>query len=176
MLEILATRRNLPTRLSVLIAGLFSWDATATALKEIPSAKSLLVEISLALKTASPLLVFISLDHCPFCKIARENYLIPLMSEQSIYIVQVSFGHLTSVTDMRGHVITQDQMIRAWGVKVAPTVLFVGRGGKEVAPRLTGGSTSDFYGAYLDERLRLARAEIARDQAGVKTAVLNRNY
>jgi thioredoxin-related protein len=168
MLERLATRRNFPVRLSVLITGLFSWNARATALKEIPSAKSLQVEISLALKTASPLLVFISLDHCPFCKIARENYLVPLMNEQSISIVQVNFGHLTSVTDTRGFALAQDQLIRAWGVKVAPTVLFLGRDGKEVAPRLVGGSTSDFYGAYLDERLRLARNEIVRDQTGSK--------
>ncbi|MEN9669959.1 MAG: hypothetical protein RL018_236, partial [Pseudomonadota bacterium] len=34
--------------------------------------------------------------------------------------------------------------------------------------RLVGGSTSDFYGAYLDERLRLARTEIVRDQTGSK--------
>ncbi|MEN9671114.1 MAG: hypothetical protein RL018_1391 [Pseudomonadota bacterium] len=168
MLEGLATRRNFLARLSALIAGLFSWNARATALKEIPIAKSLLVEISLALKKASPLLVFISLDHCPFCKIARENYLVPLMNEQSVAVVQVNFGHLTSVTDTRGHALTQDQMIRAWGVKVAPTVLFLGRDGKEIAPRLVGGSTSDFYGAYLDERLRLARTEIVRDQTGSK--------
>ena len=58
--------------------------------------------------------------------------------------------------------MSQDQLIRAWGVKVAPTVLFLGKDGREVAPRLVGGTTSDFYGAYLDERIRVAQTAIAR--------------
>lgn len=36
-------------------------------------------------------------------------------------------------------------------------MLFFGRGGVEVAERLTGGYIPDFYGAYLDERLAQAR-------------------
>ena len=38
------------------------------------------------------------------------------------------------------------------GVSVAPVVLFIGPGGREVAPRLSG-YMADFYGAYLDERM-----------------------
>ncbi len=163
MLENRSTRRNFPVRLSAMIVGLLSLDAKSAAFKEFPVAKSLQAEILLALKTSSPLLVFVSLDNCPFCKIARENYLLPLMNEQSIPIVQVNFRHFASVIDMRGQVMTQDQLIRAWGIKVAPTVLFLGKEGKEVAPRLTGGSTSDFYGVYLDERVRIAQTAILRD-------------
>ena len=163
MFESRLTRRNFPVRLSAMIAGLFSLETKSATLKEIPIAKSLQAEILIALKTASPLLVFVSLDNCPFCKIARENYLLPLMNNQSIAIVQVNFRHLASVIDSHGHVMTQDQLIRMWGVKVAPTVLFLGKEGREIAPRLTGGSTSDFYGAYLDERIRIAQTAILRD-------------
>lgn len=46
---------------------------------------------------------------------------------------------------------------------MAPTVLFLGKEGREVAPRLVGGSTSDFYGAYLEERIRTAQVTISRD-------------
>ena len=53
-----------------------------------------------------------------------------------------------------------DALLQAWGVKVLPTVLFFGKGGVEVAPRLVGASIPDFYGAYLDERLRVARAAV----------------
>ena len=163
MLENRYTRRSLIVRLSGVVVACLSLDAKSAIFKEIPVAKSLQVEISLALKISSPLLVFVSLDNCPFCKIARENYLLPLMNEQSIPIVQVNFRHSASVIDSRGQVMTQDQLIRAWGVKVAPTVLFLGKEGKEVAPRLTGGSTSDFYGVYLDERVRIAQSAIQHD-------------
>jgi thioredoxin-related protein len=157
------TRRNFQIRFGAIVVGLLSLDAISAPLREIPAAKSLQSEISIALKMASPLLVFVSLDNCPFCKIARENYLLPLMNEQSIPVVQVNFRNMASVTDARGNVMTQDQLVRAWGVKVAPTVLFLGKDGREIAPRLTGGSTSDFYGAYIDERIRIAQTVIARD-------------
>ncbi len=157
------TRREFQNFTSMALLGLLSVKVLAAALSEIPAAKSLQNEIAGALKIPSPLLVFISLDNCPFCKIAKNNYLIPLMSEQSVPIVQVNFRYASSVIDWQGKTTTQDQLIRAWGIKVAPTVLFLGKDGKEVAPRLTGGSTSDFYGAYLDERIRIAQTAIARD-------------
>jgi hypothetical protein len=37
-------------------------------------------------------------------------------------------------------------------------VLFFGAKGKEVAERLEGGYIPDFYGAYLEQRLQVARA------------------
>jgi thioredoxin-related protein len=157
------TRRHFQIHFGAMLAGFFSIDASSAPLKAIPATQSLQAEISAALKMASPLLVFVSLDNCPFCKIARENYLLPLMNEQSIPVVQVNFRNSSSVLDARGNVTTQDQLVRAWGVKVAPTVLFLGKDGKEIAPRLTGGSTSDFYGAYLEERIRILQNVIARD-------------
>jgi thioredoxin-related protein len=157
------TRRNFQIRFGAMLAGFFLIDASSAPLKAIPTTQSLQAEISAALKMASPLLVFVSLDNCPYCKIARENYLLPLMNEQSIPVVQVNFRNSSSVLDARGNVTTQDQLVRAWGIKVAPTVLFVGKDGKEIAPRLAGGSTSDFYGTYLDERIRMAQTAIAHD-------------
>jgi thiol-disulfide isomerase/thioredoxin len=148
-------------------AGLFSINAISATLKDIPEAKSLQTEISVALKTGYPLLVFVSLDNCPFCKIAKNNYLMPLMNEQSVPIVQVNFRYTTPVLDWQGKTLSQDQLVKAWAVKVAPTVLFLGKDGREIAPRLVGGSTSDFYGSYLEERIRTAQTAISRD-SGMK--------
>lgn len=66
----------------------------------------------------------------------------------------------TGLLDFDGKASTHEQLVRAWQVKTAPTVLFFGREGRELAPRLVGGSLSDFYGAYLDERLAQARAAL----------------
>jgi thioredoxin-related protein len=56
--------------------------------------------------------------------------------------------------------VTHAELVRAWKIKVAPTVLFFGPRGKEVAERLRGGYIEDFYGAYLAQRLQQARAVI----------------
>jgi hypothetical protein len=126
----------------------------------LPTTASLLDALALALKDGSPLVVMVSLDGCPFCKIARENYLGPMHAQQGLHVVQVDMRSPLAIKNFKGATLTQDSLIRSWGVKVAPTLLFFGRGGVEVAERMAGAYIPDFYGAYLDERLRVARASL----------------
>ena len=126
----------------------------------LPTTASLVDELAFALKGNNPLVVMVSLDGCPFCKIARENYLSPMRIQQGLPIVQIDMRNRQAIKDLKGTMTTQDDLIRSWGVKVAPTLLFFGRGGVEVAERMVGGYIPDFYGAYLDDRLRTARASL----------------
>lgn len=126
----------------------------------LPLAMSLQEELALALKKNHPLVVMISLDGCPFCKVARRNYLIPLREQQEVPVVQVDMRSDKAVRDFKGKLLSHDAMSRAWGIRIAPTVLFFGRDGQEIAERLVGGYIPDFYGAYLDERLLQAHAAL----------------
>jgi thioredoxin-related protein len=130
--------------------------ATAT----LPSAVSLQDELALALRKGQPLVVMVSLEGCPFCKVARENYLGPMREQQGLPVVQVDMRSSRPLKDFHGAPVTHDEMSRQWRIRIAPTVLFFGRGGVEVAERLVGGYIPDFYGAYLDERLQQARATL----------------
>ena len=126
----------------------------------LPGARSLRDELALALKGGHPLVVLVSLEGCPFCRTAREHYLSPMREQQALPVVQVDMRSAAAVQDFKGAVHTHDRLVRAWNVAAAPTVLFFGRGGAEVAPRLVGGGAADFYGAYLDQRLEQARAAL----------------
>ena len=128
----------------------------------LPTTDSLPVELAHAVKKNAPLLVMVSLEGCPFCKVARENYLGPLREQQGLLVFQVDMRSKRAIKNCAGLTLTQDELIRSWGVKVVPTVLFFGRGGLEIAERLVGGYIPDFYGAYLDERLQLASAALRR--------------
>lgn len=150
------SRRQLLLAGGAVWASASAWAAPAT----LPTATSLPDELALALKKGEPLLVMVSLVGCPFCHVARQSYLAPLRVQQGVPVVQIDMRNRQNITDFQGTILTQDELIRRWGVKVAPTVLFFGRGGVEVAERLIGGYVPDFYGAYLDERLKLARAVI----------------
>ena len=108
-----------------------------------------------------PLVVMVSLDGCPFCKVVRENYLIPLQRE-GLPVVQLNMRSAQPIVDFDGSPQTQDGMVRKWGVQLAPTVLFFGPQGKEVTGRLKGAYLADFYGAYLDEKLAQARQAMAQ--------------
>lgn len=150
------SRRQWMVATGISLVSLQSMASPAT----LPTSASLLDELALALKVNNPLVVMVSLEGCPFCKIARENYLGPMRMQQGLPVVQIDMRNRLAIKDLKGVTTTQDDLIRSWGVKVAPTLLFFGRGGAEVAERMVGGYIPDFYGAYLDERLRVARASI----------------
>ncbi len=125
----------------------------------LPAAVSLPDELAAALRRGQPLVVMASLDGCPYCRMAREQHLLPLAA-QGLPVVQVDWRSDRPLRDFAGATVTHDQMIRRWGLSVAPTLLFFGPGGREVAERMVGGYLPDFYGAYLEGRLDLARRAI----------------
>lgn len=138
------------------VAALPAWGAGAV----LPAPQSLQDELVQALKMGQPLVVMVSLDGCPFCHVARNNYLAPLRQQEGVPVFQIDWRSAAAVRDFGGSAVTHAQLVRAWKIKVAPTVLFFGPGGKEVAERLEGGYIEDFYGAYLAQRLQQARAVI----------------
>ncbi len=127
----------------------------------LPVSVSLADELRLALASGAPLLVMVSLEGCPFCRMARENYLLPLHQRHGLPVVQVDMRSKHMVKNFLGQMQTHDEWIRSMNVAVAPTILFFGRGGVEVVERMSGGYIPDFYGAYLDDRLRQAKSLIA---------------
>lgn len=126
----------------------------------LPLAVSLQDELAQALKKGQPLVVMVSLEGCPFCKVARQSYLGPLHEQQGLPVVQVDMRSNRALKNFSGAGATHDEMVRQWRIRIAPTVLFFGRDGAEVAERLVGGYIPDFYGAYLDDRLQQARASL----------------
>ena len=128
----------------------------------LPSAISLPDQLAQALAAGSPLVVMVSLEGCPFCKIVRESYLAPMRQEQGLPVVQVDMRSQRRVKNFNGSTTTHEALIAAWRVELAPTVLFFGRQGVEVAQRLVGGYIPDFYGAYLEQRLESARRAVGK--------------
>lgn len=123
----------------------------------LPLAVALADELRQALAQGQPLVVLVSLAGCPFCKVVAQNFLAPLRRQDGLPVVQVDMRNSRPLRDFAGAGLTHDQVTRAWGIKIAPTLLFFGRNGVEVAERMVGGYLPDFYGAYLDERLQQAR-------------------
>jgi thioredoxin-related protein len=126
----------------------------------LPSTESLAASLDQALRVKQPLVVMVSLHGCAFCKVVRENYLQPLRAS-GLQVVQVDMRDSRALVDFDGAALTHDAWVRKQGIKLAPTVLFFGAQGREVAARLKGAYLPDFYGAYLDEQLTVARRVVA---------------
>lgn len=129
----------------------------AMAAPALPLAQSLQAELAAALGASRPLLVMVSLHGCVYCRIVREHYLLPRLAEGQP-MVQVDMHSAVPLADVRGRRGTHDDVVRSWQVRIAPTLLFLGRGGAEAAPRLEGVANLDFYDALLGQRLEQARA------------------
>ena len=79
------------------------------------------------------------------------------MQKQGFPIVQVDMRSEQQVKGFTGQLLSHDQVVKQWRVSIAPTLLFFGPRGQEVADRMEGGYLPDFYGNYLDERIATAR-------------------
>jgi thioredoxin-related protein len=135
-------------------------SATILAAETLPLAVSLPQSLAAALQLREPLVVMVSLDNCPFCKATRDSYLVPMRAQNNLQVVQVDMHSRKQAVDFSGRQLSHDDLIRGWGIKLAPTLLFFGKEGREVAERLKGASIPDFYGAYLDARLEQARKSV----------------
>ena len=155
----LAGRRQV--LMALLAPGLVGLAAPVrAAAKTLPLSRALPAELAQALANKQALVVMISLHGCPWCKLVREHYLAPMHAEEGLPVVQIDWGSKQATQTVSGEPTTHADLVRAWKIKLAPTVLFLGPGGREVAERLEGGSP-DFYSGYLDQRLEQARRALA---------------
>ena len=153
------SRRQALQGLAVCLASTGPLTAIAASVT-LPSTESLTTSLDQALRVKQPLVVMVSLHGCPFCKVVRENYLHPLRAS-GLQVVQIDMRNPRALVDFDGSSLTQDAWVKKQGIKLAPTVLFFGGPGREVAARLKGAYLPDFYGAYLDEQLAVARKAVA---------------
>ena len=150
----------LSTRRQLTLASLLLWVASqAQAAPVLPEVTSLSDSLNSALAHKQPLVVMVSLHGCAFCKVVRESYLYPLQ-QAGLPVVQINMRDSKIMTDLEGVQMTQDAWVRKQGIKVAPTVLFLGPQGREVAERLNGAYLPDFYNSYLEDHLAIARRAV----------------
>ncbi|MEP7246463.1 MAG: thioredoxin fold domain-containing protein [Gammaproteobacteria bacterium] len=106
-------------------------------------------------------IVLVSQAGCPFCRIVRENYLIPLVATRlpEVQVAEVELANPGVMQGWSGEATTQAGFARHYEVRFAPTVLFLDGGGKEIADRIVGLS-NDYFGAYLEAAIVKAHAQV----------------
>ena len=154
------TRRHMGAFLACMVAGNAWPNLPAT----LPAATDLASDLVQALQTGQPLVVLVSLEGCGYCQQVRQSYLAPMRVRNGLHVVQIDMHTTSRVADFDGQPLSHQDWVNKRAIKIAPTVLFFGAKGAEFAPRLVGASLPDFYGAYLNDRLRTAAAMITKPQ------------
>ena len=135
----------------------------ATTPNALPSTRSLPDAAQAAGRLRMPLVVMTTLKGCPYCDVVRGHYLLPMQRAGQIQAIQLDMGdRATPLTGFDGRQTTAAALVKAWNARLAPTVLFLGPKGEELAERLVGMAVPDMYGSYLESRLDEARLKLAQ--------------
>jgi len=74
---------------------------------------------------------------------------------------QVGIDRPDPVIDFAGARTTHQALAARYGMELSPTVLVVDASGRPLGEPIVGLLTVDFYGAYIDNALKAARAKLA---------------
>ena len=102
---------------------------------------------------------------CVFCAALRRDQLVHLVRESDHLGIIVAEFDLTMKTRFGGADASSPfgdspaEFARRMNVRATPTLVFMGEDG-EVAERLVGYGSPDFYGAYLDDRIETAKRAV----------------
>ena len=137
---------------------------SSQAQQHLPEPTDLRASGATAASEGRALLVLFSESGCPYCERLRKEYLLPLQRNadyrKKVMFFQVDVDAVTALRDFAGAPTTQAQLAKRYAIRTMPTVLLLGPGGKPLAAPLVGYNGSDFYGAYLDERVETAIAAL----------------
>jgi hypothetical protein len=102
--------------------------------------------------------VLFSQSDCSFCEEARENYLKPLAASRpaGLVVAEVEIDGSRRVKDWTSRSMSDAEFAKLHHAQFAPTVMFLGPRGEALAAPIVGLSR-DFFGAYLDSRITVAR-------------------
>lgn len=113
-----------------------------------------------------PLLLAFSSRHCTYCDQVEQHFLVPMLIsgdyEDRVLIRKLNIDAGVMVEDLSGEIRPARRIADEYAVDMTPTLLFLGPDGKEVADRIVGLLTPDFYGGYIDRGIDSANAALQR--------------
>lgn len=104
-----------------------------------------------------PILIMFSMRDCQYCDVVREEFLKPMLRSgdyvDRVIMLELYSDSYTQLRDFNGQLISSSELTQRYKAGFAPTVVFLDSQGKELAERLIGITTRDFYGGFLDEAI-----------------------
>lgn len=121
-----------------------------------------------------PVVALFSTRGCAWCDLLRRDHLRHLARDAKaagVIVVEFDmfdrrpFGGAAAAGSAYLESGSPAELARTLGIRVAPTVVFLGPEG-EIAERLIGYQSADFYGAYLSDRIADASAALKKAVPG----------
>ncbi len=154
-------RRSVAAGLALMVAAGAVRGAAPSGDLPLPAPASWRDALGRSGSEGRPLVVMFSTPGCPWCRALRRDVLHHLAAqsdERGVRVLELDMTDKRPFADGTGD--SPASVARGLGARVSPTVVFLGPRG-ELAERLVGYPSADFYNAYLDDRIARARAAIA---------------
>ncbi len=104
-----------------------------------------------------PVLMFFSMEHCPYCMEVEEDYLKPLLRNAEyrgkVLIRKIRVDGINTVRDFKGEQRDAGELSDDYNVSMVPTLILVDSHGKQIAPAIIGIKNSHYYSAELDDAI-----------------------
>jgi hypothetical protein len=138
--------------------------ATAGSRAGVPLAQDLRDAGQRAEQSCAPVLLEFAAEYCDYCVLLEREILAPTLLDkdydQRVVMRKLMIDDGATLRDFDNRPTDAASIAGRYKVWVTPTVLFVDRRGEEIAERLVGVSSLDFYGGYLDAALDQSRQRL----------------
>ena len=113
-----------------------------------------------------PLLLEFAAEHCEYCTLLEEEVLNPTLLnrnyERRVLMRKLVIDRSSKLRAFNDTPVSAAELASRYKVFVTPTLLFLDSQGRELAERMVGVMTLEFYGGYLDQAMD-ASSEKLRD-------------
>jgi thioredoxin-related protein len=132
------------------------------AQRPLTEATDLAADARLAAARGVPLVLLYSRDDCSWCEKVRREYLGPLSRDPATPAVirELHMDRATVLVDFAGRRTTSAEFSKRIQAQFAPTVMFHGPDGADLAEPIVGFRLADFYGAYLNSAIEESCARL----------------
>lgn len=110
------------------------------------------------------LLLLVSQPGCHYCELIKEEILQPMQvsgkydATTIIRVINIYAG--VSLKDFSGGHVDATAFAKRYNAWATPTLLFLDRNGNQIAEKMVGINTPEFYGYYVDKSLSAAQASV----------------
>lgn len=122
--------------------------------------QDLRIDANIARDKRIPILLYFGSEYCSYCQSVEESQLKPMLRNRNydnkVLVRHVNINNLGKLYNFNGQSVSTDQLASLYQAGVVPTLIFIDSNGKEIAPRIIGMSSYEFYGGYLDDSIDIA--------------------
>lgn len=146
------------------LAGISS-HACAQTPARVPEARDLGADSGRSQELGAPLVLVVTREECGYCTLLKTTVIMPMILsgeyETRAVIRELNIDDRGDVRDFAGQRVSPFAVANRYDALLTPTILILGPGGREVAPRLVGINNEQMYLWYLDRAIEEGAAAMA---------------